>query len=899
MNPSSLASAVQAPNTALNPERRFLLQHIGFDRTIVRAEGNYLFDEQGTCYLDALAQYGALPFGHNPSFLWDSLETLRRSAAPSFTQPLFNRASETLAKRLVGLVPGMARVVFVNSGSEAVEVAIKLARARTGRRRILTIDRGFHGTTNAALCATANERLRTPFLIDEAHFSRIPFGNVAALEAALLQKDVAALIVEPVQGEGGMRVQPPGYLQCAANLCRRAGTLLVLDEVQTGLGRTGAMFGYQHHGAIDADVLLLAKALGGGLVPLGAVLCRDDAWCEAMGRLHSSTFANSHLTTAVGCAALSEIEADDRALVHRARLRGEQLREGLEKLAAEFPTAIAAVRGQGLMHGIELCPWSGATSYFNALASSCGYAVPIVAGYLLSEHRVLMAPTFNANNVLRVQPPLTIREDEIAVILRALGAAAQAIAEEDFGRLFSAMVSPGMTVRRRRATPASDRPRPSICGGTTRRRRFAFLMHPTDDDAQFEILPAAVKELGESARIAWMRWMKSWSSKVREPGVVFHVEDLPSLTGESVEGWLIGAVPTPYDIIKMGCAERKELMSRYLEEARRVGADVVGLGAFTSVITDGGAMIADCGLHITSGNSLTAIASAESLLHHAAVKARDWSAERFAVVGAAGSVGRLVAFHLGHNGAHRLTLIGNADNRLALTRLRAAAGELLLAAIKRRAQGDDVPLARRFDPSGVAALCQRSPSCDEEYAELYEEMSRLLRAAGNEDLPVSVTTDVIAGLRDARFVVTATSAGRSFTTEDTFMQGAVVCDVARPLDVSKRVQRRADLAVFEGGLIKLPSEVRFGAQNVLGYPSGVNLACLSECIVLAMEGATRNYSIGNRIDYAEALGVFAAARRHGFTPYVDLHQAGRRAETAVQACAQKPELALLPEAASD
>jgi acetylornithine/succinyldiaminopimelate/putrescine aminotransferase/predicted amino acid dehydrogenase len=876
MSSSSLGSAVQGPGTALNPERRFLLRHIGFDRTIVRAEGKYLFDEDGTRYLDALAQYGALPFGHNPSFLWECLEEVRRSSAPSFTQPLLNQASETLAHRLVGLLPGMARVIFVNSGAEATEVAIKLARARTGRRRIITIERGFHGKTNAALCATANARLRAPFLVDDEHFTRLPFGDLLALEAALSPKDVAALILEPVQGEGGMRVQPPGYLQRAQRLCRSSGTLLVLDEVQTGLGRTGAMFGHQHHGAIEADVVLLAKALGGGLVPLGAVLCREDAWSEAMGMLHSSTFADSHLTCAVGCATLGALEVDDRALVREVRRRGEQLREGLDRLAAEYPTVIASVQGQGLMQGVELCPWSGATSYFNALASSSGYAVPIVAGYLLTEHRVLTAPTFNANNVLRVQPPLTVREGEVTVILRALRAAVQLIAEEDFGRLFTALVPSGGAAGRRRPAPPREAPRASIGDGSPRRRRFAFLMHPTDDRALFDILPAAVKELGEPARESWMRWMKSWSSKMREPGVVFHLDEMQSRAGVSVEGWLIGAVPTPYDILKMGAAARRELMSRYIEEARNVGADVVGLGAFTSVITDGGATVADCGLHITTGNSLTGIASAESLLHHPAVRCRDLAAERFVVVGAAGSVGRLVALHLGHNGAHRLRLIGNADNRLALAALKAVGGELLLSVLHRRAEGEEVALARPFALLGdgvVAELRRRRPTGDEDYAQIYDELCRFLRAAGADELPVSLTTDVAGGLRDARFSVTATSAGRSFITADTFIPGAVVCDVARPLDVLNRVHRRSDLVVFEGGLIKLPTEVRFGEQNVLGCPTGVNLACLSECIVLAMEGATRNYSIGNRIDYAEALSIFEAARRHGFTPYVDLPRA--------------------------
>jgi acetylornithine/succinyldiaminopimelate/putrescine aminotransferase/predicted amino acid dehydrogenase len=868
-----LVSPAQPVNTALNPERRFLLEHMGFDRTIVRAEGNYLFDEHGTRYLDALAQYGALPFGHNPSFLWDCLEELRRSSAPSFTQPLLNEASETLARRLVGLVAGMAHVIFVNSGAESIEVAIKVARARTGRRRILTVERGFHGQTNAALCATANGRLRAPFLLDEEHFTRLPFADLLALEAALDQNDAAALIIEPVQGEGGMHVQPPAYLVGAQTLCRRAGALLVLDEIQTGLGRTGTMFGYQQHGAIEADVVLLSKALGGGLVPLGAVLCREEAWSEAVGMRHSSTFANSHLLCAVGSATLAALEAEDQALLRHVQRRGEQLREGLDQLAAEYPTAIAAVRGQGLMQGVELCPWSGATSYFNALASSSGYAVPIVAGYLLSEHHVLTAPTFHPNNVLRVQPPLTIREDEIAVIVRAIGAAVRLIAEEDFGHLFTGLVPFEGASRRPRPAPPRDAPRASIRGGSGRRRRFAFLIHPTDDEALFDILPAAVKELGESTRQSWMRWMKSWSSKMREPGVVFHLDELQSRTGVSVEGWLIGAVPTPYDIIKMGAAARAQLMSRYIEEARKVGADVVGLGAFTSVITDGGATVADCGLHVTTGNSLTAIASAESLLHHPALSRRDLVAERFAVVGAAGSVGRLVAFHLGHNGAHRLRLIGNAGNQLALAALKAVGGELLLSVIKRRAEGEDVPLARAFgvlDDGTLAELCRRQPTGDGEYAQLYDELRVVLRAAGRDELPISLTTDLAAGLSDARFIVTATSAGRSFITGDTFMPGAVVCDVARPLDVLNRVQRsRSDLVVFEGGLIKLPAAVRFGEMNVLGCPTGVNLACLSECIVLAMEGVTRSHSIGNRIDYAEALGIFATAARHGFTPHVE------------------------------
>lgn len=862
-----------AAGTVLNPQRRFLLEHIGFDKTIVRAEGHHLIDQQGNRYLDALAQYGAVPFGHNPGCIWDALLQVRATAQPGFVQPLLNTGAETLACKLVSLLPGMARVCFVSTGAEATEVAIKLARARTERRKILTVERGFHGKTNAALCATANPRYKAPFLVDGEQFTTLPFADLQALEQALQARDVAAFIVEPVQGEGGMRVQPTGYLMAAQTLCKRYGTLLVMDEVQCGLGRTGTLFGHQQHGEVRPDVVLLAKALGGGLLPLGALVCTEDAWTEAFGMLHSSTFANSHLTSTVGLAVIQALETDDGALLRQIQRSGAMLRAGLEQLAQRYPTAIAAIHGQGLMQGIELRPWSGASSYFNAHASGAGHAVPIVAGYLLNQQRILTAPTFNHSNVLRVQPSLTISEAEIAMILRGLEAAMSLIANEDFAELFCCMVPAlGRTESRRaKARPAVPKSmqKSAARSAATQPRRFAFLMHPTDDDALFNILPDSVRQQGTAVREPWLRWINSWTSRMPDPACVFHIENFQSRSGAIAEGWLIATPLTPTQMIKMGSTAREQLMQSYIAEARKVGADIVGLGAFTSVISQGGLSIADCGLNLTTGNSLTAVASAESLLYQASRRQRA-AQGTFAVIGAAGSVGRVAAFHLAHRGAARLNLVGNATNQRAITALRAVGGEILLHLLQHGSVNCVMAeTLRRAELAHHTRWLTRSPAVEADYALAYDELAMLCQQRGIE-CPITITTDLAKGLHDARYVLTATSAGRSFITPETFMHGAVVCDVARPLDVAKRVAEvRSDLLIYEGGLMCLPNNMRFGSLNVLGYPDGINLACLSESMVLALEGVSGHHSLGNRIDYAQALRILQLAHKHGFDPLLE------------------------------
>ena len=286
----------------VNPFLADKLSRLDMDKRFVRGRGCYVEDREGRRYLDFVAQYGALPFGFNPPEIWEAVQAVRESGEPSFVQPSSLEAAGELARRLVGASPkGLAFATFSNSGAEAVEAAIKLSRAATGRMGILTTMGSFHGKTLGALSATGNPRYQAGFGAPAPDFQTVPFGDIEALEQALERAPdaYAAFIVEPIQGEGGIVEPPPGYLQRAQEAVQRTGALFVVDEIQTGLGRTGAMFACDSEG-LAPDVVTVAKALGGGLLPIGATLCRREALTEAFATKHSSTFAGNTLACRVG-----------------------------------------------------------------------------------------------------------------------------------------------------------------------------------------------------------------------------------------------------------------------------------------------------------------------------------------------------------------------------------------------------------------------------------------------------------------------------------------------------------------------------------------------------------------------------------------------------------------------
>jgi putrescine aminotransferase len=325
-----------------------------------------------------------------------------------------------LAHNLSLLAPGrLDRVCFNNSGAEVVDAALKLARAATARTRIVYCQGAFHGRTIAALSVNGNPTYRDHFGPMLPGTTQVEYGCLAALEHALRSCDVAGFIVEPIQGEGGMIVPPDGYLTGARELCSRYGALLIVDEIQTGLGRTGRLFAVNHED-VEPDVLLVGKTLGGGILPLSAVMTTDAIFDQAHGAtprtpFSNSTFGGNALACAAGIAALEVITSG--RLAERAAESGGYLMSRLQELRARH-SAIAAVRGKGLMIGIEFAPVTKSAGAIDRLSRS--YMSSLVSVELFRNHRVLTAYTLNNPGVLRLQPPLIVEREQIDAMLEGL-----------------------------------------------------------------------------------------------------------------------------------------------------------------------------------------------------------------------------------------------------------------------------------------------------------------------------------------------------------------------------------------------------------------------------------------------------------------------------------------------
>jgi ornithine--oxo-acid transaminase len=400
----------------LNHQLPRMLRTIGFDKVYERAEGARLFDAEGREYLDMLAGFGVMGLGRNHPVVRRALHDVLDAQLADLTRFDCPPLPGLLAERLLAKAPGMERVFFGNSGTEAVETALKFARCATGRPRILHCEHSFHGLTTGSLSVNGEDCFRRgfgPLLPDTA----VPLGDLAALDRELKGGGVAALIVEPVQGKG-VHPAPPGYLAAAGELLRRHGALLIVDEVQTGLGRTGDFFAYQHEAEVRPDLVCVAKALSGGFVPVGATLGKEWIFKKVYAsmdrvQVHSASFGSNAQAMAAGLATLAVIEDED--LVARARHTGELLRSRLAALVGEYEL-LHEVRGRGLMVGIEFGrPKSlGLRGRWTMLqAARKGLFAQIVVMPLLQRHGILTQVAGDELEVIKLTPPLVIGEAEV------------------------------------------------------------------------------------------------------------------------------------------------------------------------------------------------------------------------------------------------------------------------------------------------------------------------------------------------------------------------------------------------------------------------------------------------------------------------------------------------------
>lgn len=413
---STRRNSIELFKKHVNPELAGLLKLANIDKRYIRAEGIYMYDDEGKTYLDFSAGYGALNLGHNPP---EILEAVRKaSSLPSILLDGYNPLMCALAANLSELLPGDLTITsFGSGGAEAVELALKTARAYSHRKRFISCHNAYHGLTFGALSVGGTTRYRKVFGPLLEHCEAIPFGDLKSLEQELREGDVAAFIVEPIQGEGGAVVPPSGYLKGAEELCHKYGALLILDEIQTGFGRTGKLFALEYDG-VAPDIVLLSKSLSAGVIPISVSVTTEEIWKKAFGArdrfdLTISTFGGNPAACA---AALKTIEITLREdLPGRAAEMGLYSKEKLELLRSKC-SFIKEIRGEGLMLGIELNPprLAGAAMRENL--------APMVISHLLNNYGIHTPYYEFATTVLRFEPPLTVTKDQIDKALDALDA---------------------------------------------------------------------------------------------------------------------------------------------------------------------------------------------------------------------------------------------------------------------------------------------------------------------------------------------------------------------------------------------------------------------------------------------------------------------------------------------
>lgn len=793
---------------ALNPDLARLLKLVHLDRTWERGEGVWLFDRDGRKFLDFYSQFGALALGHNAPVVVDAVRDAIAEGRPAMVQPYRAPYAVALARELVRLAPqGLDRCVFTTSGAETVEAAIKLVRVRTGRRFIVSCEGAFHGKTMGAMAVSGRSVQQELFGPLSPYFARVPYGDSAALEEFLEKNgsDVAAVMLEPVQGEGGVHSPPAGYLPAVRELCTRHGAAMVLDEIQTGLGRTGRLFACEEED-VNPDLLLLAKALGGGFFPLGACLVSDEFWDPRFALNHSSTFANNNIACRVGLEVLKTVSKD--GFCDAVRTKGDILLAGLADLAERYPGVVAEVRGRGLLTAIELRrPRHDAGMLLSYLFYQNVFAYGFAAT-LAELESVLVLPTLGESNVIRLAPPLIVEDEHIQKVLSGLDAILDIFARGASDKV--ARVVGDLSGPPKGADAAPQRGRPHVTFPRKPRTSsvepsFAFLVHFTSRE---DIITTDPRIAGLPAH-EFERYCRYLSGLPF--GVIAESPVIRSTQGTGAKGWVIGIGLLPEDMVKRGRRWVSSEIARGVDIANDLGAKVVGLGAFTSIYSHQGMDVVGRGPAITTGNALSAVMSFRAVKRVLERRGQTLAEADVGVVGAMGSVGTICAALLARDRPRSITLVGNArSNRRPLN-----------------------------------------------------ELGHYLEALGQR--PVTVTTD-LSQLHRCSVVVSATSSTRAVLDAVPFERGTIICDVARPRDAGMFLRNRSDITVIDGGLVSLPDPtVCLGAGNLQGLPPGIQLACCSETILLAMAGVSEDVCVGRKFDLDQIDRVSALADAHGFS----------------------------------
>lgn len=397
-----IQSTIDKYETNVNPSIARLFRLMGLATIEWYSKGIYVFDVNGNKYIDCLGGYGVFSLGHRNSKVIEAVKK-QLDYMPLSSKIFLNDKLAELSSLLADILPGDIKYsFFVNSGAEAVEGALKLARLHTGKTKIISMVNAFHGKTFGALTATGRDLFRRPFQPLVSDFVHVDYGDSSAVKQEI-DANTAAVILEPIQGEGGVIVPPNEYIPELRSLCNENNVLLICDEVQTGLGRTGKLFAVDHYNVVP-DILIIAKALGGGVMPIGAFCAKEKVWSRYVESpfLHTSTFGGNQLACVAAIETIKILK--DEYNKYEVLEKGSYFIEKLLELKTQYPKVIQAIRGRGLIIGIEMTKES-------------------LGGFLMAEcikKHIIIAYTLNNPKVIRIEPPFIITYEVIDYIIEIL-----------------------------------------------------------------------------------------------------------------------------------------------------------------------------------------------------------------------------------------------------------------------------------------------------------------------------------------------------------------------------------------------------------------------------------------------------------------------------------------------
>ena len=820
--------------------RQQLTEFLGLGEALVHGEKYRYVSESGACYFDALSQYGANPLGGGEQWLVDCARECLQKRTPVFTQPFPSRAVEGLKSRLLRLSNFEGGTAILNiSGADAVETALKAARVARQVDHIVAFDIGFHGKTSGAVRVTGNPEYRDYFQENSGGVSfltateperwAIDFGKICT------EKSCAAIIFELVQGEGGMHALDRSAVQSLVAQARANDVLVIVDEIQTGLGRTGGIFAFQSYD-IEPDVVLLAKALGAGLMPIGASLFRPGILPIDFSLYHSSTFANNGLAADVADRFLDHLES--RLLPELPSL--EQALDGaLCRVLSKYKDVYRLVSGMGLMRGLHLLPVRDQENIMSNHLWTSGLMSYAIAGWLVRDQKLITMPCFSNPSCLRIQPPLNGDQQLVDRIEAALSALGARIRQDPTGFSFL----PGNKVGENRRFPLSlvpplvsgatkGRKKPRIRPGLKSSRRFMFALHPIDSTVFRSNCLAAMgqytKESNE-AMLASLEQLRDISRATAGPS--YQISPL-RMGGQMIEGQLFSIGWYASELLAIGKDDRARVLRQISQGVVEHRSDVLGLGGFTSIISKGGHSLRALDVDITSGSCLTASAAVDS-----AIALCDAGFVRVGVVGANGSIGALCWQMLLREALIdelpiQLRLMHNPKNARAGATLR----KLLCTLVSDLLGSPDLLLFKSGEMRMLKTLRKLMNGMPPQAESIVENLNAASELCGVGELVEIFPSDDVNEVSSLDLILVATDQFEPLNALNHVKSNTTVLDIGLPHSVDVASMVNAGVKVFDAGLVQFPEPLRIARDNLVGLPEGVLLGCLAETMVTAAAG---------------------------------------------------------------